>query len=341
MKRARSALWWCAVAAGLAACSLRSSAPSEPDCREGPREPATAIAAPPQSAAASPAPRPSASSVATATPLQVKRDDYAWLTDPSIRAQSVDGSLEGRVAPPPGFTRVALAGGSFGAWLRGLPLRPSGPVVDYRGRTILAADDPRLTAVVALDEGSADLQQCADAIMRLFAEWQWHSGVEDVHFRAAAGTDMPYATWLRGGRVKAQGNRLVWRFEAKDGRGRNHATFRTYLDDVFMWANTGSLRRDAASVSDARPRPGDFFVLAGAPGHAVLVLDVAENAAGERAALLGQSYMPAQSFHVLRPSASAAVASGSAWFRLDPASEGVDTPFWPAPFPWSSLRRFE
>jgi hypothetical protein len=73
-------------------------------------------------------------------------------------------------------------------------------------------------------------------------------------------------------------------------------------------------------------------VLPGGPGHAILILDVAEAPDGRRVALLGQGFMPAQDFHVLR-------AGASAWFSLD--GEDVDTPFWPAPFPWSSLRRMK
>ncbi len=39
----------------------------------------------------------------------------------------------------------------------------------------------------------------------------------------------------------------------------------------------------------------------GAPGHAVLVLDLATDAQGHRVVLLGQGFMPAQSFSVLHP----------------------------------------
>lgn len=38
----------------------------------------------------------------------------------------------------------------------------------------------------------------------------------------------------------------------------------------------------------------------GSPGHVVLVLDICEDEAGKRAFLLGQGYMPAQEFHVLK-----------------------------------------
>jgi hypothetical protein len=65
----------------------------------------------------------------------------------------------------------------------------------------------------------------------------------------------------------------------------------------------------------------------------VLFLDVARAAGGRRVALLGQSYMPAQNFHVLRP------GSGDAWFEID-VSKPLSTPFW-RPFAWSLLRRLD
>ena len=64
----------------------------------------------------------------------------------------------------------------------------------------------------------------------------------------------------------------------------------------------------------------------------MLVLDVAEDGTGHRVALLGQGFMPAQSFHVL------ASAPELGWFSLD--GDQVATPFW-APFPWANVRRLQ
>jgi hypothetical protein len=73
--------------------------------------------------------------------------------------------------------------------------------------------------------------------------------------------------------------------------------------------------------------------MSGVPfGHAVLILDVARDAKGNRVLLLGQGYMPAQSFQVLRPSAK------EVWFPLDLSAGKLETPFWD-PFPFSALRR--
>jgi hypothetical protein len=91
-----------------------------------------------------------------------------------------------------------------------------------------------------------------------------------------------------------------------------------------------SISAEAKRPSRAEVRPGDFFVLGGSPGHAVLVLDVAQDAAGRRVGLLGQGFIPAQDFHVL-------AGRDGPWFPLD--GNEVATPFW-APFPWTALRRF-
>jgi len=307
-----------------------AAAPAAGSAKGKPAEPPSWTRAPEDP----PAPAKSAGIEAPAAP-SVNASAYPWLADRTCGAQAIEEPIARKFKPPEGFSRVAVEPGSFGEWLRGLPLRPKGAVVDYRGRVILAEDDARLAAVVALDEGRADLQQCADSILRLFAEWQWSRGKRDESFRAASGAAMPFSKWIAGERPEADGRKLVWKRAAKPSDREDHGAFRRYLDAVFTWANTGALARDAAKTRVEELRPGDFFVLAGAPGHAVLVLDVASSKGGERRALLGQGYMPAQSFHVLRPS------PGEVWFKVDPSAEGVDTPFWPVPFPWSSLRRLD
>jgi hypothetical protein len=227
------------------------------------------------------------------------------------------------------FTRVHVEPGSFGAFLRGLPLAARDtPVRAYDGRTLHAPTDSRIAGVVALDVSRADLQQCADTVIRLHAEHGWARGKRDMSYRAAAGLALPWSRWARGERIVPSGASISWVPSSRPVE--DHVAFRKYLDAVFAWANTVSLEKQAEHVEAAKVRAGDFFILPGNPGHVVLILDLATRG-DEKVALLGQSFMPAQNFQVLRPS------DGGPWFRLDP-SKDVDTPFW-KPFPWSSLRR--
>ena len=305
---------------------------SEPAATGGPVVP---LSSAPVAAAIPAAPPAVSSSVPVAAAPVIDTQPYPWHADASLGALAAVDHLDQRFEAPAGFERITLEPGSFGAWLRKLPLAAADtPVRAYDGRVLHRVGHPGIVAVTTLDIGKADLQQCADAVMRLHAEWKWSRGEKDMSYRAAAGTPMPYARWERGERVVQNGNAISWQ-----QRGRasvnDHASFRTYLDAVFAWSNTVALSRQAKPVTREELRPGDFMILPGNPGHTVLVLDMAKDRAGHVVVLLGQSYMPAQSFQVLRPDPS------HAWFDIDPAAEGVQTPFWPVPFPWSSLRRLD
>jgi hypothetical protein len=109
---------------------------------------------------------------------------------------------------------------------------------------------------------------------------------------------------------------------------------RKYLLSVFRWANTVSLDRQLVGVSDKRHlQPGDLFIKGGAPGHAVLVVDVAEDVRGSRVFLLAQSYMPAQEFQVLHSTDP----SLDPWYPATGVG-ALETPEWD--FTWDQLKRF-
>ncbi|MGE6763818.1 DUF4846 domain-containing protein [Corallococcus interemptor] len=258
-------------------------------------------------------------------PSTEERARYPWLSA-STRVRS----LEETFATPEGYARVPLEAGSFGAWLRGLPLRPEGsPVRDFQGRTVLAASDARLAAVGELDVGTANLQQCADSILRLHAEWRWASGhPERIAYRFTSGHLASWPRYAAGERARVSGSKVTW-VPGSAAADSSRAAFRNYLQLLFTYAGTLSLQAEGARPTREQLRPGDFFVLGGSPGHTVLVLDVATNAKGERAALMGQGFTPAQDFHVL-------AGRDGPWFPLD--GDSVATPFW-APFPMTSLRR--
>lgn len=254
---------------------------------------------------------------------------YAWLTT----AYNPKTALAARFAPPTGCQRVAVAPGSYGEWLRGLPLRPKGTAVHlYDGR--LKNTQTVHAAVVDIDTGKRDLQQCADAAIRLRAEYQFTQNFRSIHFHLTSGHDIWFGDWVDGQGFRVQGEDVVP--APRPVEKPTHTALRRYLDVIFSYAGTLSVSREMRPVPLPQAQPGDVFVLGGSPGHAVTVLDVAEHPTTHaRYALLAQSYMPAQDVHVLRNVAEPALG---AWFRLV-APDGVfETPEWD--FEAGSLKRW-
>ena len=248
---------------------------------------------------------------------------------PATRAAT--SPVAARFAPPAGFTRVQAAPGSFGAWLRALPVKEGRPPVLLHDGTPKWNQDAHV-AVLDLGVGKRDLQQCADAVIRLRAEYLV-SGTcrDDVAFRFTSGDEARWSDWRDGLRPKVSGASVTWARTAEpDG---SDASFRRYLDTVFTYAGTASLQRDLVKAPDpAKPEPGDVFVQGGFPGHAVIVLDVAQSATGARVFLLAQSYMPAQEIHVLK-----SFGGESPWY-VARAAGMLPTPEWE--FEHGDLRRF-
>jgi hypothetical protein len=254
---------------------------------------------------------------------------YAWRDGVATSG----GTLESRIAPPPGFARAPLPAGSFATWLRGLPLKAAGaPVLLYNGAPKFRQDVH--VAVVDIDVGARNLQQCADAVMRLRAEWQFASGkAREIAFDdTGSARPIAFARWAQGERPRISSRALSWSRNAP--ADDSYASFRRYMDTVFAWAGTHSLERQLKPVPVGRLAAGDVFIKGGFPGHAVLVADVVENAAGEKRFLLLQSYMPAQEMHILK---NPAAADGSPWYATG-FGERLVTPEWV--FARDSLRRW-
>ncbi len=238
------------------------------------------------------------------------RPGYPW----RARSGAPADELSARIAPPPGATRVAVAAGSFGDWLRRLPLLPrDSPVRLYDGTRKPRQDVHE--AVIDIDVGHRDLQQCADAVMRLRAEYLFAAGrFDEIRFHPQPGAARAIE-WTGGAR--------------RDGWDR-------FLVRLFAAAGSASLDAELPRARGA-PLPGDVLIQGGYPGHAVLILDVAADASGHRYLLLGQSYMPAQQIHVLKNLGDARL---SPWYDAAALNgAGVATPEW-RPFKLRDWRRF-
>ena len=201
--------------------------------------------------------------------------DYPWLAQP---ATGVAESVAQRFNAPPGFVRERLAPESFDRWLRLLPLQPAGtPVRLFDGRRKARQD--LHAAVVDIDVGRIDLQQCADAVIRLRAEYLFaRSRDEEMAFDFTSGDRLGFARWTAGWRPIVDGAKVRWRQGAANTRG--HESLRRYLHTIFMYAGTYSLSRQMMAVARHQSvRIGDVYLEGGFPGHAMIVVDRTVNPA--------------------------------------------------------------
>ena len=95
-----------------------------------------------------------------------------------------------------------------------------------------------------------------------------------------------------------------------------------------MYAGTASLSKELPKSDFKSIKAGDVLIQGGFPGHAVIVLDVAQHTqTGEKVFMIAQSYMPAQSIHVLK---NFIQPNLGVWYSVQDCSarEGIFTPQW-------------
>ena len=243
-------------------------------------------------------------------------------------------TIEERFMLPDGYNRIEAESESFGAWLRKLPLKPDGSnALLFDGSEKPASGV--YCAVVDLPIGTKNLHQCADAIIRLRAEYLWkNKRYSDIHFNFTSGFRADYSKWMSGKRVLVNGNNCSW--VAKTAASNTHDNLWNYLETVFMYAGTLSLEKELAKTNWDDMQIGDILIQGGSPGHAVIVVDIATNeATHEKIFLLAQSYMPAQEIQILiNPNSD----DLSPWYSLN-CDNSIQTPEWD--FIKGDLKRFE
>jgi hypothetical protein len=189
-------------------------------------------------------------------------------------------------------------------------------------------------AVLNIDVGNRDLQQCADAVMRLRAEYLYSQGLHDsIHFNFTSGANCPWSKWRQGYRPQIAGSNVNWikKADASD----SYETFKTYLNTVFTYAGTKSLEKEMKRIGTlSELQIGDVLIQGGFPGHSVLVVDVAEHPeTKKRKYMMVQSYMPAQDIHLLLNPLDEKYGP---WYDADISP--IETPEWT--FIQQDLRRF-
>ncbi len=252
---------------------------------------------------------------------------YTWKKD-----YDLEQSLANQIPIPTGFNRIKQKEDSFGAWLRYLPLKNGKPNVKLFNGEEKAYQGAHF-AVVDMDVGKRDLQQCADAIMRVKAEYHFSKNEYDqIHFNFTSGDRVAFDDWMKGRKPSIKNKKVV--FSNPSGAvDASYANFKKYLVMVFSYAGTASLSKELQPIKLSSMQIGDLFIKGGFPGHAILVVDMVENKKGEKRFLLAQSYMPAQEFHILKNPEH----PNDPWYDLN-FSGDLNTPEWS--FTSNDLMRF-
>lgn len=226
-----------------------------------------------------------------------------------------------RILTPEGFVRVTEEFGSFGEFVRTYPLLPHGTEVHLYDGSVKMRQDGNLAVFNLPVIAKGDVQQCADSVMRMYAEYFWQKGEFDkIKFQFVNGFLCDYSSYRAGKRVKINGNDVSWQNIGRPDD--SDETFENYLYIVFAYSSTLSMKKESQPVDVKDVRIGDLFLRAGSPGHVVMVADVSEDADGRKAFLLAQGFMPAQQFHLLKNP----LHPEDPWYYVDEITYPLRTP---------------
>ena len=209
----------------------------------------------------------------------------------TIAAAPVNPYKQIKTIPLPAeFERVKADSLSFTWFLRNIDLKEQTTVYLFNGQQ--KRNQAAQYALLNISTGNKDLQQCADAVMRLRAEYLF----SQKEF---------------GQIIFYDNDNTAYTFSAPFTRER----FDKYLNRVFGMCGSASLSKQLKPVSKfSEIQPGDVLIRGGFPGHAVIVMDVAVNNLGKKIYMLAQSYMPAQDIHVLKNPANDGL---SPWYEVN------------------------
>ncbi|MCT2562593.1 DUF4846 domain-containing protein [Chryseobacterium herbae] len=231
----------------------------------------------------------------------------------SVHINKDKNTIKERFPAPEGYTWIEETPDSFGYFLENFKLKPYGSqIMKYDGTPIETQDLHE--AVFDIDTGNKDLQQCADAAIRLRAEYLYKAKrFDEIKFHFTSGDLASWNDYKNGIRTFVNGNNVSFR-KAADFDD-SYPNFRKYLDLIFNYAGTISLNKETKPVAKTSDlKTGDILITAGSPGHIVFISGVCRSKEGNKLFLLSQGFTPAQSIHTLSNPFEKNI---SPWYSLD------------------------
>ncbi len=230
-------------------------------------------------------------------------------------------TVKTRFSAPENYEWIEEKPNSFGEFLVNFPLKKYGAQIHrFDGNPI--ATQSLHEAIYDIDTGEKDLQQCADSVIRLYAEYLWKQERKDeIAFHFTNGDLVKWTDYRDGYRAFVMGNSVDYRKTAS--YDNSYQNFRNYLDLIYNYAGTISLTAETKAVNSTKNlKTGDILITPGSPGHVVFIAGSCENKNGEKLFLLSEGFTPAQSIHLLKNPFEENI---SPWYQLDVNSEKINT----------------
>lgn len=210
----------------------------------------------------------------------------------------IGDSISTRVLVPKGFKRVQYKNGSFQEYLRNYKLKKHGsPIINYDGSEYFAQHWH--DAILEVPVPKNGLQQCADALMRIRAEYLWENKQQEkIGFKFTSGHYCSWKQYAAGYRPKINRNKVTFHKTAKANYSKSN--FYKYLNLIYTYAGTASLHSELPKIKIENLKIGDMLVQPGFPGHIEIIVDEVANEKGEKLYLLAQGNTPAQNVCLLK-----------------------------------------
>jgi hypothetical protein len=246
-------------------------------------------------------------------PTNASQETKSMTPESLVQINKDKNTVRERFSPPKGYQWQDEKQDSFGYFIENFKLKPYGSqILRYDGTPI--STQHLHEAVFDIDTGNKDLQQCADAVIRLRAEYLYKNKKEDdIKFHFTSGHLLSWNDYKNGTRAFVSGNSVSFRKTA--GFDDSYQSFRAYLDLIFNYSGTISLNKETTPVTkNADLKTGDILITPGSPGHVVFIAGVCINKEGKKLFLLGEGFTPAQSIHLLSNPFDQNI---SPWYELD------------------------
>ena len=241
--------------------------------------------------------------------------------NPKALISPIGKTVKTRILPPESFHWQQEAKDSFAEFLQNIPVEPDGtPILDYHGTPV--GNQGKHVAVLTYDVGTKDLQQCADAVLRLRAEYLYaQQRFDEIAFHFTSGDLFSWNDYKRGMRAVVDKNKVTFVQSAEPDD--SYPNFRRYLDALYMYAGTISLFHETEPIlHDSLLKAGDIIITPGSPGHAVIIIGHAIHDNGDHVFLLAEGLTPAQSIAVITNPLAPDI---NPWYRLSVKSTVTTT----------------